>query len=444
MFLPHYLHYASGNEAPPMFHVWSGYTCLAAAVSRKVWLPFEDTAIFPNIYTIFVGKAGNGKSWALAKAKRMLAEINVPMSRSVETPEGLWRFMNGNPKADPPIPSPVMFEARWPDGQIRPCHPITIIANEFANFIQNNQPGWILALCDIYDEDKYEYRTKNQGEDNLIGPYVCLLGAITTDVASDMQKARIISSGLARRTIFQHGERDWNNPIPRPRIDESQKAAHRYCVEYLRKLQSVYGEIRWGEGTTEWWDKWYCEHLATVPKQPPQTQGWFASKATQLLKIAILSSLSETLDLELKIHHFELSLGYLESMETGLHKIFGGVGRNELAQVAINILDYMENQGCPMLLNTLKHRFFYECKPPAEFPECLNYLVGEGLLQRFILQTNVAAIEIVGTPTQMQDWKTDGCPLPFAPRRVEAQTSSRPAVVPEAGPSPEPEQSPIS
>src|SRR3954470_20553842 len=119
-FLRDYLTYATGNEAPDLFHVWSGYAALSAAVSRRVWLVDGDQAIFPNLYVMLVGDAGCGKSTALRRAKRMLAELGtVPISRNVETPEGLWRFMAGDPSVNPPVPSPVQFIAKWPDGQLR-------------------------------------------------------------------------------------------------------------------------------------------------------------------------------------------------------------------------------------------------------------------------------------------------------------------------------------
>jgi hypothetical protein len=89
-FLRDYMEYSTGNEAPELFHAWGAYTCLSAAISRRVWLPFEDTAIYPNLYVMFVGPAGNGKTWAMRKAKRILAELgNIPISGSVETPPGL-------------------------------------------------------------------------------------------------------------------------------------------------------------------------------------------------------------------------------------------------------------------------------------------------------------------------------------------------------------------
>lgn len=387
-----------------MFHVWGAYVCLSAAVSRKVWLVSQDGAIYPNIYVMYVGKAGNGKSVAMQKARRLIAEIpTIHTSKSVETPEGLWRFMNGDPKANPPVPSPVKFLSKWPDGVLRDCHPLTIIANEFVNFIGMNQQGWINALCDIYDEDAYTYRTKNMGEDILMGPYITLLGALTTDVSADLQKARIISSGFARRTLFQYGERSWYDPVAWPELTEEQIEARTRCVIHMKQLNDpkVHGVFKFEPGLIDWYKDWYNENLRTVTKQSPQTEGWFASKSTQVMKLGMLTSLSEGTDLILRICHLEAALGMLGVLEKDLHRIFGGIGRNELAAVSFKILDYVENYGEPIAASKLKARFFNDCKPPSEYDDCLAYLTGEGVLKQYTFQVNGTWATVIGTPEQV-------------------------------------------
>jgi hypothetical protein len=402
-FLRDYLEYSTGNEAPEMFHVWGGYVALSAAISRRVWLPFEDTEIFPNLYVMFVGPAGNGKTWAMRKVKRVLVELpDIPISGSVETPPGLWRFMNGNQRSDPPIESPVAFPTRWPDGHLREVHPMTIIANEFINFISVDDKGWINALNDIYDEDIYRYRTKNQGEDILVGPYIVLLGALTNEVASDLQKAHIISTGLARRTLFQYGERQWDNPHPKPTFDEHQRAARDRCIKHLRRLQKVGGAFYWSEEVNEWWNEWYCAYLVEVPKQPPAIQSWYASKSIQVLKLAMLTCLSEDLQLRLEVPHFECALAYLAEMERDLFRIFGSAGRNELAGVAIKIGEYIEAQNEPVSLRDLRTNFFQMCRPPNDFSDCLQYLIDSGRAQKAMAKIGNFFEEVFATPQAMR------------------------------------------
>lgn len=415
-YLVDYLHYATGNECPELFHVWGGYTSLSAAISRKVWLPFEDIAIFPNIYVMYVGDAGNGKSWAMGKCKRLLAEAQtaeagfagIHYSGSLETPPGMWRHMAGNPKSDPPIPSPVRFTTVWPDGKVRDCHAMTIIANEFINFISLDQQGWVSSLNDIYDEDKYHYRTKNMGEDDLLGPYIVLIGALTTEVSSDLQKARIISTGLARRTIFQYGQRLFNDPHAIPHFTVSQREAKERCVAYLRKLNSlkVNGCFSWSDEVKDWWRAWYNPHLAKVPTQNPAVRSWYASKSTQMLKLAMLTSLSEDTNLVLTIGHFEVAQHYLDRLEEDLPKIFGGVGRNELAGVAVKMLEFVQYLPEPMSMSKFKGQFFNQCKPPHEFDQCVTHLCETGQLRRFtgMIEQLGQLIDLIGTPQTVEEF----------------------------------------
>jgi hypothetical protein len=280
---------------------------------------------------------------------------------------------------------------------------MTIIANEFVNYISLDERGWINALNDIYDEDVYHYRTKNAGEDTLVGPYIVLLGALTTEVSSDLQKARIISTGLARRTIFQYGERQWDNPHPKPEFSVLQKEARFRCVEYLRKLQTpaVAGAFNWPPEVDEWWRAWYVPHLAAVPSRHPSIKSWYASKSTQVLKLAMLTSLSEDTSLTLQVKHFETGLRYLEVLEEDLPKIFGGVGRNELAGVAMKMLEYVQHIPEPIPMGKFRSQFFNQCKPPHDFDQCVQHLCDSDLLARKVLQVGTRMEDLIGTVDSM-------------------------------------------
>lgn len=377
-FISDYLTFAADNEAPEMFHVWGAYIALSAAVGRTVWIPDGDSAIYANIYVMNVGDAGNGKSLALKAPKRLLSELgNIPISKSVETPEGLWRFMGGDKdKLPKPIPSPVAKMVKWPDGLSRLVHPMTIMCNEFINFIGPDPDGWLSALNDIYDEDIYGYRTKGQGEDNLVGPYIVFLGNLTTDVSNKLQKLGVISTGFARRVLWQYGRRKFHDPHPFRRITDAQKAARERCLNHLKTVQQAAGEFFLSNETITWYETWYCDHTVSIPiKSTPQTVGWFTSKPDQVMKLAMLSSLSESNELVINVGHFQRAISYLAELEIGLAHIFGGVGRNELAPVATQIYQYITQFNTPMRVKQLKAWAFSICKPPNDFDQCIEHLV---------------------------------------------------------------------
>jgi hypothetical protein len=443
-FLRDYLAYSTNNEAPEMFHVWGAYSCLAAAVGRKVWLPDGPEVYYPNIYVMYIGDAGNGKTVALKMVKRMIALLGdkgepVHVSRSVETPEGLTFYMAGNPHAEPPVPSPVMKLVRWPHGEVLPSYPMFIIANEFINFISKNMEGWTALLNDIYDEDKYEYRTKNKGEDNLIGPYICLLGALTTEVSSDLQKARIISTGFARRTLFQYGERKWHEPhafrTKKPGEEEAQKRA----LDWLKQVQKLAGEFTWSEDAKAYYENWYNAQIMEVPKKPQQIKSWFASKPNQVLKIAMLTAMSENLDLRLETSHLEVALHYLGVMEEDLMKVFGGVGRNELASIAMAIVTFLQQVKDPWTKSKLKAQFFLHCKPPNDFDSCIEYLVSSDQIKVIGVEVKGKVTEVIGTPEAI-DRLVASLKRPEPPASTASESPSGPA--PAAGPSSAPPSGP--
>jgi hypothetical protein len=99
----------------------------------------------------------------------------------------------------------------------------------------------------------------------------------------------------------------------------------------------------------------------------------------------MLTSLAESFDLELKIEHLQRALDYFEILEKDLYKIFGGIGRNELARICVQIMDYVSSQTLPVPFETVKKATFRYCKPPYELGLCLDHLKSLGELSEIIL-----------------------------------------------------------
>lgn len=397
-YLRDYLTYATANEAPEIFHVWAAYFCLSTVVARRCWMPFADDFVYPNIYAMFVGGAGNGKSEALNRAKRLLRELNIPMSASVETPEGMCRYIGGEPNAKPPIESPVKQVMKGPLGNLIEAHPFPIIANEFVDFISKNPEGWINLLNNIFDCGDYDYRTKNQGEDRLTSPYITLLGALTTEVATTLHKQNIIGTGMGRRTLFQFGERQWENPHPRPLITDTERAARACAIDHLRRVQKVTGPFTVTPAAIEFWDDWYSTNNKAVPRMVSNLKSWFGTKAARLQELAMLTSLSERLDLVIDVPHYQIPLAYLDILESDLPKVFGGVGRNELAGVAMRILEYVNALSVPETKASIKSKFFSECKPPMEFEDCIRFLVDSDKIKALDVQIGSSLQTLIASP----------------------------------------------
>lgn len=383
-FLVDYLAYAATDEAPQEFHMLSAYSTLSGAIGRRVWLTHGEVNIYPNIYSLLIGVAGCGKDTAINKCISMLSDLgNVTITADVETVEGMLRFIGGDPDANPPKVSPTEKIRKWPDGQMRETHEIVIVATEFIDFIRVNPTGWTGLLNSIYSKDvRYSYHTKNCKDDNIIGPYVVLVGGIPTDVSKQLQEIGVISTGLARRTLLQYGERKYHEPQPFPKFTEVERAARQRCLDHLKKIQTYSGALKFSPEAVDWWTKWYCEHSKTLlARCTPATQGWLSSKPTQVQKLAMLNSLAVRDDYLITPDELEVALAVISDVESGFLMVFSGIGRNENSGVATRILEQLKHSPTPIGYKRLFGNYYNQFtagRGASELLEVMQYLVSTG------------------------------------------------------------------
>lgn len=391
-----YIELHEGTEVPAMFNVWAAYVLISACISRRVWYLHGTMPIYCNIYVILVGDAGNGKSMAIHQVKELLLDIDgIPLSSQMETPQGLIRRLAGDPQQNPPVTYDHAFITRGPGGDDVEVSPVTILASEFINFIGKDQEAWINILNDVYDSGRvFEYHTKNQGHDLINGPYFVLYGALPTETSFDLQKNHIIQSGFARRTIFQYGERRFDEPCAFPPGGDTKRDLRDRVIMQCRALQQLQGGMIIPQETREFYKTWYDDHSRNVCRSaPPHSRSWVNSKSIQVLKIAMLTSLAEGHSLKILPHHIQQALDFFAILEKDLYGVFGGAGRNELAGVAVKMATWLKVQEYAVSRKTLEERFFNECKPPNEFGTCLEHLISRG--EAAI--TNVNGISYIGT-----------------------------------------------
>lgn len=407
-FIRDYLIYADGDEVPKMFHLWGAYVCLSAAIGRKVWKAWGDNAIYPNLYVMYVGDAGNGKSWAMGKVKRVLTAVpgmTEQFSSSIETPQALIRRMVGDDSKTPPVQGLGKFPVKWPDGVTRDSHHAIIMASEFINYISLQDKEWVNVLNDIYDTDNYHYHTLAQGAMiNVTGPYITMLGALTTEVSNDLQKQRIVATGFARRTLFQYGERQWHAPVSEPTFTPEQAKAKARAIERLRELRQLGGEFQWAdESVAKWWTKWYEDHTRSVPKKSPQVKSWFSSKPVQVLKLAMLTSLADSSDLKIREIDLQIAIEQLGNLELDLHKVFGGAGRNELASIGVKITEYLTTLNEVIFWKTLYGQtfpMFDKRDPMKDFEATLTWLKDQNQIAECsgMVANFTTPVRLIGTP----------------------------------------------
>jgi hypothetical protein len=248
------------------------------------------------------------------------------------------------------------------------------------HFLGTNAVTMVDFLTNIWDEDdRYENKTKNKGEDDIQGPYISMLGCMTPEITTAYLKQSIITGGFTRRAIFVLAHRR-GDPIAIPEISVAQKAARNRCLDWLMHLKEFCGHIQWTDESRSKWTSWYNGFRNDTNRIiDPATMGYYESKSTQVLKLSILLSLAESTDLILQWKYIEFALELLKDVEVNLSQVFLGVGRNDTAQLAAKTVSYVEMVGEPVTKKRL-YAVLYNDAPRGrdDIDRVLHHLVDTG------------------------------------------------------------------
>lgn len=331
-YLEEYAVFSGGNEAPPIYHKWAGICTLSNFVSRRVWVEQGFFTVYPNLYVIFVGNPGNGKSTAMKIARDLVRTFDpddCPIVPSSITRESLTKDMGDSG-------GKYLKSYEWGGEQLA-YTPANIFANEIVTLLGKDPIGMIELFTDIWDEDKFEVNTKNAGKDSIPKPAVNICGCMTPEITGNLLKENIISGGFARRCIFVYGRRR-GSPVPIPTITQEQVIARDKCLQWGKKLTKIVGEFEWEPTARELFIEWYKKNYDFVQNNSDVwLNGYYTSKNTLVLKVAALLALSESLTLTLKDVHIQQALDLLGETEQDMGKVFAGTGRNAEANLAQRI-----------------------------------------------------------------------------------------------------------
>lgn len=302
----------SASEAPDIYNHWLGISCIAAAVSRKVYYLLNDgLPLYPNFYIALVGTAGARKGTAMSYAKPLIKNLeNIQTTPDIATREALInQFMS--------VERTVVLNSGLP----YTFSPLQAFIPELMNFLGDGRnPLFLTALTDWFDNpDVWEYRTQSRGNEAINGLYLSLVGGITPDLLKVSLGDALAGSGLRSRLILVYAP-NTQRRIAFPRTQQQYGVVHKPKLEaHLKRISSFEGEIIYDTSWVEIYTKWYETESKNdiVCKHYPDYE---TRRAIHLIKTAICYMLAEygVKDMVLSSRHFVLAKDSLAQVERSM------------------------------------------------------------------------------------------------------------------------------
>lgn len=303
------MEFTKESECPDSYLYWAALFTLSSATQRHVYTWWAYYNVYPNLYVMLVGPAGNRKTSATRFTRDLLRDVKVPIASSSVSREALGDQM----------------KSRGGDTQA-----ISVVNNEFASFIATSGDTMVEFLTDIFDCDKnFEHGTRGSGVVKIEKPFLTMFtGAIPEWIANTFD-ATFIEGGFASRTIFIN-ENKVRFRNARPQMTESMRRTRESLVRDLEQIMTLQGIYEWTPEADEWFDHWYEQ---VYPKQrfDRKLAGYRSRKPLHMIKVAMLLALDKGDELTITRHHFEEALKQIELIEPKMIEAFSAVGRNPFA-----------------------------------------------------------------------------------------------------------------
>lgn len=334
--IPAYLNYTAGTEAPRIMHFFCAVSCIAAVLRRRVWIDMKRFKWFPSFYIIFCAPPGIvSKTTTMDMGMSLVKQVpGIKFGPDVIT----WQALVTDFAA-------AREEFEW-DGGWWPMSPITLASGELGNLINPQDREMVNVYITLWDgRDSLEKKTKMSGNDVVSAPWINMIACTTPDWIADNMPRTMIGGGFTSRCIFVYAEKK-ETFVAYP--DEHVRADHDTLAQALTAdleymATRLVGPATLDEGARKWGREWYEKLWSEANKRLDDDllNGYLARKQTHMHKLALVLSVSEGDSLVITADHLKLADRLLASIEHDIQKVFSRIGKSEEALQAERFIGYV-------------------------------------------------------------------------------------------------------
>lgn len=368
-----FMEYVEETEAPRHFWLWGGISTIASALQRKVWLPFGRENIYPNMFVLLVAPPGEcRKAGPLSLSRDLLKDIGISIFADSPTKRALTNSMSELGKKQY-----FNYEVNGTK-QIFVHSSMTVVSKELASLLAVDPKAMIDCLTELWDaHDEWEYKTKGEGTDKLVGVCLNIFGGTTPDWIVDNLPEAAIGGGFTTRLVIVTGKEKYKWLSLPPEPDEE---LYRVLKIDLETISQLIGPFTWGEGAYEFYDKWYMtikDKYSEVTDR--RLRGNLSRLHTNALKAAMCFHVAEHNSLVLEVEDLRRATIMMEESMKTASEAFGGYGSSRTSANVDRIMRQIRMLQKTTFMHLLQMNFRDTNK--LELTEVLETIEGMGIVK---------------------------------------------------------------
>lgn len=371
------------TEAPPEFWLWSGVYTLGSVLQRKVYVPPPTSLsnIYANHYIVLVAPPGRcRKGGPIKLAKDLLKELDIKVGVDSTTKQALTmelaesrRYVSSGKGGEPVVQSA-----------------LSVISSELSSLLIDPKP-MIEVLTDLYDcHDKWEYKTKRSGEDNIINSFVSLFAATTPGWLSNNLPQESIGGGFTSRTLLVVAtDRVKSYAFPEIRED-----IYSDLVHDLNLISRLGGEFSWTKEATDYYTSWYEKRKPKYYRvvSDERFDSFFERIHLVVVKTAMCLKVAKDSELVLGVDEIGQAIDLMEAAIPKFSSAFGGLGSNAYGNSLYKLMQLLQKRK-KMSATEIRRLFWRD----------LGHMQMEQMLQQIIYMDRVRVYQTGGGV--IYEWK---------------------------------------
>lgn len=371
-----YTHYTRLDEAPEQFHLWTSLAMLSAAVNRNCWMERGYGQTFPNLYILFLGPSGVGKSSASGIGISMLktTPLQVHIFKDFITPAGLIEFMAG---------ACVSTEIQ---GKIIHKTPILIYASELGTLL-NPRSGvreLTLLLTELFNKpDDHEDRTGKRGKVLIRKPNVTFFACCFPEwIDEELMSVSLRSGFLGRMCVITGYKKRRLAPTIELTTDDIQ--LHKDLLNDLEHIGNLYGEMSWTPKAYKAWTDWYMSQPKDFSESDDaiEVKGFTARRAQFVQRLAMLHAIAQRDDALVDIPDLEFGKYHIDQCETNSRRLKLKSPHVILTnKTRMYILKLQAKMGDTIPIRDVAMRMHHHVANTKELDECIEQLCAIGFCE---------------------------------------------------------------